>query len=95
MLSSARLVLLQGGGLQSSGGKQGSGGSGPGSGNVEQTAKQWLTGGQKWLKSAGKKIANAAKESASEIQKRLETVDVKMPRGSSGSCDHEAGPCLV
>ena len=78
--------MVQGGALQSSGGKQGSGGSGSGSGsgNVEQTAKQWLTGGQKWLKSAGKKIANAAKESASEIQKRLETVDVKMPRGTTG-----------
>lgn len=52
---------------------------------MEQTAKQWLTGSQKWLKSAGKKIANAAKESASEIQKRLETVDVKMPRGNNRS----------
>lgn len=78
--------MIQGGGLQSNRGKQGSGGSGSGSGsgNVEQTAKQWLTGGQKWLKSTGKKIASAAKESASEIQKRLETVDVKMPRGSTG-----------
>lgn len=83
---------MQGGGLQGSSGKQGSGGSGSGgkqgsggSGAVEQTAKQWLTGGQKWLKSTGKKIANAAKESASEIQKRLETVDVKMPRGKRTS----------
>ena len=72
-----RLVLLQGG-VQSGSGKQGSG-------NVEQTAKQWLTGGQKWLKSAGKKLANAAKESASELQKRLETVDVKMQKGSLAS----------
>ncbi|KAL0035655.1 hypothetical protein WJX79_006114 [Trebouxia sp. C0005] len=62
------------GGGQSSGRVQGSG-------NVEQTAKQWLTGGQKWLKSAGKKLATVAKESASEIQKRLETVDVKMQKG--------------
>lgn len=75
--------------MHSTKGKQGSGGSGSGSvsgsgsGNVEQTAKQWLTGGQKWLKSAGKKIANAAKESASEIQKRLETVDAKVPRGNT------------
>ncbi|KAL0025471.1 hypothetical protein WJX77_003681 [Trebouxia sp. C0004] len=58
-----------------------SGGRAQGSGNVEQTAKQWLTGGQKWLKSAGKKLATVAKESASEIQKRLETVDVKMHKG--------------
>lgn len=57
------------------------GGRAPGSGNVEQTAKQWLTGGQKWLKSAGKKLATVAKESASEIQKRLETVDIKMQKG--------------
>ncbi|KAL0050820.1 hypothetical protein WJX82_007764 [Trebouxia sp. C0006] len=58
-----------------------SSGRAQGSGNVEQTAKQWLTGGQKWLKSAGKKLATVAKESASEIQKRLETVDVKMQKG--------------
>lgn len=58
-----------------------SSGHAQGSGNVEQTAKQWLTGGQKWLKSAGKKLATVAKESASEIQKRLETVDVKMQKG--------------
>ena len=57
-----------------------------GSGNVEQTAKQWLTGGQKWLKSAGKKLATVAKESASEIQKRLETVDVKMQKGNACQC---------
>ena len=69
----APLPALQSGG-QSSGRAQGSG-------NVEQTAKQWLTGGQKWLKSAGKKLATVAKESASEIQKRLETVDVKMQKG--------------
>lgn len=62
------------------------GSEGPGgSRNVEQTAKQWLTGGQKWLKSAGKKIASAAKDSASEIQKRLETVDAKMHRGITTS----------
>ena len=67
------MSALQSGG-QSSGRAQGSG-------NVEQTAKQWLTGGQKWLKSAGKKLATVAKESASEIQKRLETVDVKMQKG--------------
>ena len=54
-----------------------------GSGNVEQTAKQWLSGGQKWLKSAGKKLATAAKESATEIQKRLETVDVKTQKGNA------------
>ncbi len=67
------MSALQSGG-QSSGRAQGSG-------NVEQTAKQWLTGGQKWLKSAGKMLASVAKESASEIQKRLETVDVKMQKG--------------
>ena len=48
---------------------------------MEQTAKTWLTGGQKWLKSAGKKIATAAKDSASEIQKRLETADIKLSKG--------------
>lgn len=67
------MSALQSGG-QSSGRSQGSG-------NVEQTAKQWLTGGQKWLKSAGKMLATVAKESASEIQKRLETVDVKIQKG--------------
>jgi len=67
------MSALQSGG-QSSGRAQGSG-------NVEQTAKQWLTGGQKWLKSAGKMLASVAKESASEIQKRLETVDVKIQKG--------------
>ena len=71
----ARLVLLQGDVQSNRASKQGSG-------NVEQTAKQWLSGGQKWLKSAGKKLATAAKESASEIQKRLETADVKMQKGS-------------
>ena len=49
---------------------------------MEQTAKTWLTGGQKWLKSAGKKIATAAKDSASEIQKRLETADIKLSKGA-------------
>lgn len=63
-----------------------------GSGNVEQTAKQWLTGGQKWLKSAGKKLATVAKESASEIQKRLETVDVKMQKGNA--CQAATGTAL-
>ena len=49
---------------------------------MEQTAKTWLAGGQKWFKSAGKKIATAAKESATEIQKRLETADIKLGKGT-------------
>ena len=71
-----------------------SGGRAQGSGNVEQTAKQWLTGGQKWLKSAGKKLATAAKESASEIQKRLETVDVKMQKGVCRSLINLSVTCM-
>lgn len=80
------MPAFQGGG-QSSGRVQGSG-------NVEQTAKQWLTGGQKWLKSAGKKLATVAKESASEIQKRLETVDVKMQKGACCSLMNLSVTCM-
>ena len=53
---------------------------------MEQTAKQWLTGGQKWLKSAGKKLASVAKEGASEVQKRLENVETKALHKGSFLC---------
>ena len=54
---------------------------GKGSGNMEQTAKTWLTGGQKWLKKAGTKLATAAKEGAAEVQKRMEAADIKLTKG--------------
>ena len=46
-----------------------------GKAKIEDTATQLWSSSSKWLRSAGKKLASAAKESATQLQTKLETID--------------------
>ena len=52
---------------------------------LKDNAKEWLDKGGKWLMGAGKKLAAAAKEAQSNIQTRLE--DMEVFKSSQGMYD--------
>ena len=80
-----------------------------GKAKIEDTATQLWSSSSKWLRSAGKKLASAAKESATQLQTKLETIDPRFAQkgmfepqnvgaarvGAAGSKESSAGSHVI